>query len=133
MLRFLLLSLCAAVCVSPLVLIGCDDDESGSSSFDVGPDGEYPIPGLGLNNAVSISVRHVGFEPRISDDDPSIGNVRVLDKDSTLAEDMLMFQGETLRFNYDDNTYELTVEDFYLPSTTPGDPGVRATLTVERL
>ncbi len=135
MLRVFWSSLCLAVLVvSGFVATGCNDDEPDTSAFAVGPDNEYPIPGLGLNNEVFISVRHVGVEPnRVDSEEPSIGGLRVIDDESTLAEDPLMFQGDTLRFNYDDTTFELTVLEFNDESYDRGDPDARATLVVEIL
>lgn len=122
-------------CLLLAALTGCDDKEPKSSSFSVGTDGEYPVPGLGFDGEVMVSVRHVGYGSRMDPEDrmdePSIGNLRVVDDDSTLAEDNLMFEGETLRFNYDDTTYELLVESFDLDDDNPRDS--RATLVVERL
>ena len=57
MFRVLLLATCLAV----LPVMGCGDGRESSTSFDVGPDGQYPIPGLGFDNRVLVSVRHVGI------------------------------------------------------------------------
>lgn len=137
MFRIALLSMALSMALSVTLLAGCDDPDERRVTFEVGPDGSYPIPGLNLNNAVEIQTRHVGYEPRVNPqdraDEPSIGDLRVVDDDSTLADDRVMFQGETLRFNYDDTTFELTLDSFYLPTEEAGDPGARATLVVERL
>jgi len=129
--RTLLFSSCLALAA----LAGCEDEAPHSTSFSVGTDGEYPVPGLGFDGEVMVSVRHVGYgpmnEPEDRIDQPSIGNLRVLDDDSTLAEDSLMFEGETLRFNYDDTTFELSVESFDIDEDAPRES--RATLIVERL
>lgn len=135
MLRVFWLPMCMALLiVSGLAVSGCDEKQEDSATFDVGPDNDYPIPGLGLDNQVLIEVRHVGLEPmRGSADEPSIGGLRVVDDTSTLAEDGLMYEGDTLRFNYDNRTFELTVVEFNAESYGLGDPDARATLMVEIL
>lgn len=120
-------------CLMFPALVGCDDDDEDGVSFQVAPDDEFPIPGLGLRNRVYVSVRHVGYQRDADpeDEDPSIGMMRIYDDESSLADDPRMFEGDTLRFTYDDSTFSLEVVEFEFE-----DEDLRqgkATLSVERL
>ena len=129
MLRLILLT----CCLSLTALVGCDDEGSEEVSFQVAPNDEFSIPGLGLNGRVYVSVRHVGYtrEEDVDSGPPSIGQVRVYDDDNSLADEPLMYQGDTLRFTYDDSTFSMTVEGFEFMD---GDKRqAKADLLVERL
>lgn len=129
MLRLILLT----CCLSLTALVGCDDEGSEEVSFQVAPNDEFSIPGLGLNDRVYVSVRHVGYtrEEDADDGPPSIGQLRVYDDENSLADEPLMYEGDTLRFTYDDATFALTVEGFEFE----GDDfrRAKADLLVERL
>lgn len=111
--------------------IACDDDPPKDSTFEIGRDSTRPIPSLG-NGEIEVSVAHVGYR-RVEDRDeqvPSVGNVTVQASGELLESDPLMVEGDTLRFFYDTDAYELTLEEVRL-ADDPGDH--RAVFFTERI
>lgn len=129
MLRLILLT----CCLSLAGLLGCDDEGSDDVSFQVAPNDEFSIPGLGLRNRVYVSVRHVGYtrEEDVDEGPPSVGQLRVYDDENSLADEPLMYEGDTVRFTYDDSTFSLTVEGFEFEDADKRQ--AKADLLVERL